>query len=98
MSNLKDRKNAEEAHFAQTAEIGFKRLAQNNRDIGTWIAGLIGLTSEPLGNEFAALIVSCSAANRDSATISLMTSYLGDRLSRAEIAQKLAEFRTRLEG
>ncbi|WCT74784.1 DUF1476 domain-containing protein [Sphingomonas naphthae] len=46
MTTFDDRERAFEAGFAHEQEMAFRVTARRNRLVGTWAAGLMGLTSE----------------------------------------------------
>ena len=46
MTTFDDRERAFETKFARDEEMAFRITARRNRLVGTWAAGLMGLTSE----------------------------------------------------
>lgn len=44
MTTFDDRERAEESKFARDEEMAFRITARRNRLVGTWAAGLMGLT------------------------------------------------------
>ncbi len=48
MTDMKDREQAFEAHFAHDQALEFKAAARRNRQLGEWAGGLIGLSGEAL--------------------------------------------------
>lgn len=46
MSTFNDRERSFETKFARDEEMAFRITARRNRLLGTWAAGLMGLTSE----------------------------------------------------
>jgi hypothetical protein len=46
MTSFDDRERAEEGRFARDEEMAFRITARRNRLVGTWAAGLMGLTPE----------------------------------------------------
>ena len=49
MTTFDDRERAFEAKFARDEEMAFRVTARRNRLVGTWAAGLMGLTPEETG-------------------------------------------------
>lgn len=56
MTGFDDRKNAEEAKFANKKELEFKSSARRNKLLGLWAAERMGL-SGPLADEYAMAVV-----------------------------------------
>ncbi len=46
MTTFDERERAFEGHFAREEEMAFRITARRNRLVGTWAAGLMGLTPE----------------------------------------------------
>ena len=46
MTTFDDRERGFESHFAREEEMAFRITARRNRLVGTWAAGLMGLTPE----------------------------------------------------
>ncbi|MDO6414767.1 DUF1476 domain-containing protein [Sphingomonas sp. BIUV-7] len=46
MTDFSDRERAFESQFAREEEMAFRITARRNRLVGTWAAGLMGLTAE----------------------------------------------------
>ena len=46
MTTFDDRERAFEGHFAREQEMAFRITARRNRLVGSWAAGLMGLTPE----------------------------------------------------
>jgi len=93
MTTFDDRERAFEAKFARDEEMSFRVTARRNRLVGTWAAGLMGLTPEET-DAYAKAVV--QADFEESGDHDVVRKILGDLLAAGQEATE-EEVRSQLE-
>ena len=92
MTTFDDRERAFEAGFAHEQEMAFRVTARRNRLVGTWAAGLMGLTAEET-DAYAKAVV--QADFEEAGDEDVIRKLLGDLVS-AQVDVDEAKVRTAL--
>ncbi|MCB1390806.1 MAG: DUF1476 domain-containing protein [Rhodobacteraceae bacterium] len=94
MTTFDDRENAFEAKYAHDAEMAFKAAARRNKALGSWAAGLLGLTGDAVGAYQMAVITADFEEDGDEDVVRKLVKDLEGKATEAEIrAQMVAIMR-----